>query len=384
MINATAILAALFRIHGAAARALLRGGRALHPLNMTVDVTYRCNLRCNFCEFLEVIDGRKSTSGPLKELAIDDIKKLIDQLRPRRLITLTGGETLMRKDFPEIIRYACRRHRANVISNGVLIDERIAQLYADLAPRRIWQNGLVLVGISMEGDEQHHDRIVQIPGSWRRTVEGVARLVRRRRETRKAFPLLNLMLVVNGDTVSGLVDFMHLARDLGVDMVNFIAEHDIVPHAGVLTDKPDPARLHVAQRKPEGVDPAFLRRQLIRCFELEQALGLRVRLTPPQLPVDEFVRHYSADRRLDAKEYVCGSAWSRLSITGDGRFAPGCPYLLIGNTRALTLAEAWNGEELRAFRRNIQRDHVYAGCNGCCNLRYTGNKKYGLAGLEAS
>jgi MoaA/NifB/PqqE/SkfB family radical SAM enzyme len=235
----------------------------------------------------------------------------------------------------------------------------------------------------MEGDEAQHDRVVGRPGSWRKTIAGVRHLVRLRREAGKSFPKFNLKLAVTRDTAHGLVDFVRLAADLGVDIVNFLAEHDLVEHAGNLTGHTARSRMDVAQRKPEGVDPDQLREQLRAAFEAAQSAGLEVRLTP-HLPIEEFVRHYTDDRTLDPAEYECGSAWSRLGLGADGRYSSGaCNYLRCGDVRQDSMWDVWNNEETRALRADILKSKVFAGCNGCCNLKYVGPRKFGLAGVDA-
>jgi MoaA/NifB/PqqE/SkfB family radical SAM enzyme len=368
--------------NGAVPRAIWKDGRAFDPIHMFLEVTYRCNLRCNFCQYLDIIKGEVNTVGPVKEFTTGEIKKAIDEFPRGRLITFSGGETLARRDFPEIIRYASEGHRTHIISNGALIKEEIAQLYIDLAPRRVWQNGLVLVGISMEGDEEKHDDVVQRKGSWKRTVAGIRHMVRLRKESGKKFPKFNLKMVITEETVFGMVDFMHLAKDLGVDLVNFMAEHDLVGHSATLTSTPEEDRLKIEQPRPVGVDPDFLREQFIKCYELEREWGggLQIRTTPANLPIDEFVRHYTDDRYLSPDEYVCESPWSRVQLTADGRYSP-CFYLRVGDSRSQTMREVWNGDEFKEFRRNIAKDKVYAGCHGCCNLKYKGKRPPGLAGL---
>ena len=136
-----------------------------------------------------------------------------------------------------------------------------------------------------------------------------------------------------------------------------------------------------AEVEPRTLLVDFLREQLIRCYELEKDLDVQIRLTPPGLPIDEFVRHYTDNRELDPSEYVCESPWSRIQLTADGRYSP-CYYLRSGDSRQQTMQELWNGEDFRQFRRAIKQDKIYAGCNGCCNLKYTGPKAYGLDGLE--
>ena len=129
------------------------------------------------------------------------------------------------------------------------------------------------------------------------------------------------------------------------------------------------------------MDPDLLRRQLIRCYELARDWGMQIRLTP-HVPIDEFVRHYRDDRALDPSEYMCEGPWSRLGINADGRYSPMCFYADDGDMRRESLHELWNGERLRAFRRDTSAARIYPGCHGCCNLKYIGSKPHGLRGVS--
>jgi MoaA/NifB/PqqE/SkfB family radical SAM enzyme len=383
MINLSSAFSKMVELHGSIPRTLSPKGKAFQPIHMFLEVTYRCNLRCNFCQYLDIIKGEVKTSGPVKEFTTEEIKKAIDEFPKGRLITFSGGETLARKDFPETIAYASKRNRTHIITNGALIKEEVAQLYIDLAPKHMWQNGLVLVGISLEGDQERHDAVVGRKGSWQKTINGIENMVRLRKESGKKFPKFNMKMVVTEDTIHGMVDFMKMAAGLGVDLVNFMAEHDLVGHSATLISDPTEDRLRMPQPGPKGVDPEFLREQLIKCFELEKELGIQIRLTPPGLPIEEFVRHYTDDRSLDKSEYVCESPWSRIQLTADGRYSP-CYYLRVGDSRNQTMQEIWNGPEFQKFRRDTKEFKIFSGCNGCCNLKYIGPKKYGLAGLTGS
>lgn len=377
MVNLSWVLEKCFELHGLLPRLLWKDGRAFLPVHMLIEVTYHCNLRCTFCHYLDIIEGRAKPAGPSwRDLELADITRYIDELPRGRLVSFAGGETLVRKDFPELLAHTARHHRAHIITNGALISEDVARLYIDLAPRRIWQNGLVLVEVSLQGDEALHDRIVQRPGSWRRAVDGLQHLQRLRAAAKKTFPKLDLKMVVTQHTVGAMVSFVRLARELRVDLVNFLAEHDLIGNAegGQL------AYLSRAQRAPEGVDRAFLRQQLIRSYELARASGIEIRLTP-RVPIDEFVRHYAAERTLERSEYACEGPWSRVGVAADARIGPMCPYAATGDLRPQTLRQAWNSERLRAFRRMVHRDRIYPGCHGCCNLKYVGRTPHGLEGV---
>jgi Iron-sulfur cluster-binding domain len=176
--------------------------------------------------------------------------------------------------------------------------------------------------------------------------------------------------------VSEMVAFVRLAGSLGVDLVNFLAEHDLMGNA----EGGQVRHLDRPQRVPEGVDPGFLREQLIRSHEVARDSGVQVRLTP-NVPIDEFVRHYRDDRVLDPSEYVCEGPWSRIGVAADGRLSPMCPYAASGDLRNETLRSMWNSERVRSFRRSTQAARIYAGCHGCCNLKYIGDRQHGLAGV---
>ena len=378
MINLSWLLERVFALHGSIPRRLWRSGGAFSPVHLLMEVTYRCNLRCNFCQYLDIIEGKKKPYGPSqKDLDLPSILRWIDEFPRGRLISFVGGETLVRKDFPQILAHAARHHRVHIITNGVLIDEAVAKSYIELAPRWPWQNGLVLLELSLQGGERTHDDVVQRPGSWRKSVDGMRHLIRLRRESGSPFPKLDFKLAVTRDTVDEMVPIMHFAREMGVDLVNFLAEHDLKGNS----EGERPEHLWRAQNPPAGVDPFRLRKHLIRCYELGRELGLQVRLTP-NVPIDEFVRHYTADRDLRSSEYVCDGVWSRIGVAADGRTGPLCPYFANGDMRTESLRGSWNSERLREFRRLVRDERVFPGCHGCCNLRYVGDQPLGLAGVE--
>ena len=69
------------------------------PLSVHLDITYRCNERCQHC-YLEH-HGRD-------ELSTAEIRKLLEQLADAGVffLTISGGEPLVRSDCFEIITYA--------------------------------------------------------------------------------------------------------------------------------------------------------------------------------------------------------------------------------------------------------------------------------------
>src|SRR5882724_9144931 len=96
------------------------------PLSVHLDVTYRCNERCEHCYLDHDGDGEMNTA---------EIKTLLDQLAAAGVffLTISGGEPLVRPDCFEIIEHA-RKLRFNVKfkTNAVLIREKQAKRLREL------------------------------------------------------------------------------------------------------------------------------------------------------------------------------------------------------------------------------------------------------------
>ena len=79
-------------------------GRAFSPAHVFFEVTYRCNLRCDMCHFLEIIEDPENNKTYKKRLSTNKIKQAIRWLQRSTLITSTGGEAFMKADFMDILK----------------------------------------------------------------------------------------------------------------------------------------------------------------------------------------------------------------------------------------------------------------------------------------
>jgi radical SAM protein with 4Fe4S-binding SPASM domain len=78
----------------------------------------------------------------------------------------SGGEPLVRKDLPELAKFAVSKGMRAVIStNGTLITKEKA--------KELKEVGLSYVGISLDGGEDIHDKFRGVPGSFKKALQGV-------------------------------------------------------------------------------------------------------------------------------------------------------------------------------------------------------------------
>jgi len=150
---------------------LRRAAAARIPLNGSIALTHRCNLRCVHC----YLGGeRAGVPGGPEESDTSFWHGVVDQLADAGClrVLITGGEPLLREDFAEIYRHVVRRGiLATVFTNATRVDETTLSAFAELPPH--------LVEVTLYGaSEEVFDKVTGVPGSYRRCLAGLDALVR--------------------------------------------------------------------------------------------------------------------------------------------------------------------------------------------------------------
>jgi radical SAM protein with 4Fe4S-binding SPASM domain len=130
------------------------------PLSAQIDLTYRCNEKCVHCYLDHDDHGEMSTV---------EIKHLLSEMAEAGvfILTLSGGEIFMRKDFFEILEHArdltfCIKLK----TNAVLVREKQAERLRDL--------GVESIQVSIYSHRAEvHDAITKVPGSLRRSLDAI-------------------------------------------------------------------------------------------------------------------------------------------------------------------------------------------------------------------
>lgn len=158
----------------------------IQPLNVSLELTLNCNIRCLHCYNFDRDDPRARRAAACGQpaaldhherqrpvLSAGEVIELVGQLREAGclFLSLTGGEALT---SPHLFRVLDRAREVamavQILSNGTLLAPGIA---ARLAGYR----NLMGMSVSVYGaTPQTHDGITQVAGSWRRTWDGMARL----------------------------------------------------------------------------------------------------------------------------------------------------------------------------------------------------------------
>ena len=119
-----------------------------YPINGTLELTLRCNLKCKMCMFRHSDD--ENTQLLNNELTVEQWKDIGCQLRNAGTLNLliTGGEPFLRKDFCEIYGNIYRLgFIITLYTNATLVNEQILRTLEQYPPHRI---GITLYGASNE------------------------------------------------------------------------------------------------------------------------------------------------------------------------------------------------------------------------------------------
>jgi AdoMet-dependent heme synthase len=175
------------------AKALARG----IPLGVQLDLTYRCNERCVHC-YLDHDDHGEMTTA--------EIKHLLDEMAEAGvfILTFSGGEILLRKDFFEILEYARQlTFCVKLKTNAMLIHEREAA--------RIRELGVESIQVSIYSHRPEvHDAITLIQGSLKRSL----RAIRFLKSQGLKVIIANVLMTENMQDYTGV---RALAAELGVE-----------------------------------------------------------------------------------------------------------------------------------------------------------------------
>ncbi len=255
-------------------------GKERLPLEGSLEVTLRCNLRCVHC----YLGDFRSGIPDMQELSLAEIRSIIDQVTDAGCLDflITGGEPFVRPDMLDIYGYAKEKGLlVTIFTNGTLLTPYIADYLADMPP---FQAEITLYGASKET----YERISGIPGSFERCVRGIDLLL----ERDISLKLKTMLLTLNHHELEAMQRF---SASRGIEfrydpLIN--GAHD--GGRGPLSYRVDPEKVIEIEMQ----DP-------VRSQEMEK-----------------FSRRYSKVQVDDKYIYTCGAGRYSFHIDPYGRMSP--------------------------------------------------------------
>lgn len=334
-------------------------GRALIPLRYFFELTYRCNLNCPYCYIGE---ERKKN-----ELTKEKWFKVIDQLPFYSIVTLVGGEPLIRQDFPEILNYLSKRimGKTHVVSNGILITDEIIKEFV--------RSRLMLLSVSLDGYAEVHDKNRGKDGIFEKIISNLERLnsVNKR-------PMVDIKTIVLKDNLESLPKLYKLCSDMNFDFfsISFLRNNNLKQNS-ILSEAFNPD-FHGNYPIEKYFDMEHFKEIYKELELMSKKSKVKIRFSPKfeycANPLDAIEKFYTlpANRELSEIYKPCKYPYSNMMINPEGFVYP-CLSMKIGNVKENSLKELYNKPAFCCFRKNLKASGgTFGACQMCCELEVKG------------
>jgi MoaA/NifB/PqqE/SkfB family radical SAM enzyme len=312
------------------------------PFNCVWELTLACNLRCAHC-------GSRAGRPRERELDTAECLDLVDQLAALScdLVTLSGGEPMLRPDWDLIARAAADRGIfVNMVTNGTLMTREAAQRAKDA--------GMCNVGVSIDGPEALHEEI-RGRGTFRKTLGAIAHL-------RAVGLSVGVLTHVNRANLDRLDEVKAVAMAAGAQSWRL----QLGKPMGSMHDRDD---LVIAPRDVLRLVPAIARMQA------EGGIDVRVGDSIGYYgPHDKALRGRGWRGGRKESWQGCQAGMQAIGIESDGGIK-GCLSMQAkdgdrdpfreGSVRSASLAELWFREGAFAYNREFTTASLTGHCRRC-------------------
>ena len=134
-------------------------GQKRYPLVLMLEPLFRCNLACAGC-------GKIDYPDPIlhQNMSVEDALHAVDECGAP-VVSIAGGEPLLHKQLPEIVRGIVGRKKfVYLCTNALLMEKKMAQY--EPSTFFTWS-------VHLDGDKEMHDHSVCQPGVYDRAVAAI-------------------------------------------------------------------------------------------------------------------------------------------------------------------------------------------------------------------
>lgn len=313
--------------------------RGFVPRSAVWELTLACNLRCRHC-------GSRAGHERGDELPLDHMLRIAGELADLgcTLVTLSGGEPLLREGWPEIAKALTDRGVAvNFISNGQVFSREIGETALAVGIRN--------ANFSIDGLEESHTMLRRVPGNFAKIMENIDLC-------HELGLSVGAITTIHRRNIGELAELHALLGRKGVA----VWQVQLATPSGNLADNDD-----------LWLEPESMLDLIPLLAELRQRPG-------PRLDIGDNIGYYGGYEgafRGDGEPPFwvgCHAGCSVIGIESDGH-VKGCLSLpsarngvdrfVEGDLREGSLAEIWSNPEAFAYNRRFTLDDLAGFCRTC-------------------
>mgnify|MGYP002855921439 CR=1 FL=1 len=331
-----------------------RLGRAKMPLRYFLELTYRCNLSCPYCYV-----GNERNK---QELSTDEWKKVIDQLPFYSLVTLVGGEPLIRGDFIDILAHVSKKifNKTHVVTNGILINDEIIKAFIKYK--------LLLLSVSLDGFGQNHDKNRGREGIFDKIISNLENL-----KSQKKNQMIDIKTIVLENNLDDLPKLYRLCNEMGFEFlsISFLRNNNW-KQSSILQDC-FIEEFNDSYPIKKYFDMEHFKEVYLEILSMRGKTKLRFspKFEYSKNPLQAIEKFFDIPSETPIQNIYepCKFPYNNTFINPEGFVYP-CLSQKIGNIRDKSIKELFNEPKYCCFRKNLKASGgVFGACQMCCELK---------------
>jgi MoaA/NifB/PqqE/SkfB family radical SAM enzyme len=320
------------------------------PHSVELHPTYKCNLRCVYCNaWLQSelqIDTLKNFKCLPRRDAISKerwlvIAKELCEMGVKEIEITGGGEPLIvpykTLSLMELIK--SYNITGKLVTNGTLWNEKYIKKTIEMGWDRI------TFGIDAP-DEKTHDFLKGVKGAFKKVIKNIQLFNKYKKVMKKENPLLTLQTVLCTKNYIKILGIVKLADELQIDSVILNPVFDKNPTCNKI--KLNSSQMEIAKELLKDA------KQLSNQFRIELSS-----------PIFRAVTFTPTIKNPDFSNLKCHEPCTRAKIDTDGCVGPCSGFVSSENIKQKSFSEIWYGELFNAFRRKIKSGDMPNVCMNC-------------------
>jgi MoaA/NifB/PqqE/SkfB family radical SAM enzyme len=317
------------------------------PTMANFELTTRCNLNCKMCCQKDIRANYK------KEVNLNDVKHIISNLNDVKSIYFVGGETLLRKDILEVLKFLDKKGITyEISSNGKPLTKKLVEELKKLS-------GLKQINLSLDGLKETHNRIRRSQSSFNEVVNAI-------KMTKDHFNL-EIVSVIMKENLKELANMLNFLTEFGISNIRFVVEmfsrFDEREETKRILGKD--IKITGQVKKSSGYKSNELKDTINDILINAKENGIKVDFEPRLLVenVEKINNREIRKLKLDCRQL------KQIRIDCGGNLII-CEFIRnsFGNLVDSSIHELYNGDKYRLLKKKILDNNLLPICNNCCKL----------------
>jgi Fe-coproporphyrin III synthase len=291
-----------------------------------------CNCRCVMCDIWK---GNKNS----KQLEIKDIEGILTSLKKldTRRVVMSGGEALLNPNF---FRFCEMMHDQNIkvtlLSTGLTLKRNAESIVKHVDE----------VILSLDGDEELHDRIRNVKGAFAAMKDGILAI----KQLDPYFPV-SARCVIHNYNFKRWDKIIIAAKSIGFDRVSFLPA-DVSTTAFNREQVWDVSRQEDILIKKE--DLPMLQDMINTLYHGFNSMFESGFIAESKQKIQKIHQYYSAHHKLTSfPEKKCNAPWVSAVVEADGSVRPCFFHDTLGSIKENSLEEILNNSNAHSYRKNL-------------------------------